>query len=91
MEKYGKILNLSHKLDLLGETMVLMSADVYGKLYNDIMGEQRDYTLAATLVRDAAVEFESGLNWVDNDNRDYLAELEAFEEKKLKEWKKMYS
>ena len=76
---------------LLGETMVTMGADLFQKLYD--MSDEMDYTTTACLIRDAAMEFEQELNWKGDgtDDRDYLMELEKFEQKKLDEWREIYA
>lgn len=75
---------------LLGETMVMMGADLFQELYN--MSDELDYNATAAEIRDAAIEFEEQLNWNrENDDRDYLVELEKFEQKKLEEWRKTYA
>jgi hypothetical protein len=75
---------------LLGETMVMMGADLFQELYN--MSDELDYNATAAEIRDAAIEFEEQLNWnKENDDRDYLVELEKFEQKKLEEWRKIYA
>ena len=78
-------------LDLLGETMVTMGADLFQTLYD--MSDEMDYTMTACLIRDAAIEFEKELNWKSDgtDDRDYLIELEKFEERKLEEWREIYA
>ena len=76
---------------LLGETMVMMGADLFQELYN--MSDELDYNATAAEIRDAAIEFEEQLNWKTDgsDDRDYLVELEKFEQKKLEEWRKNYA
>jgi hypothetical protein len=76
---------------LLGETMVMMGADLFEKLYN--MSDELDYTSTAVEIRDAAIEFEEQLDWKSDgsEERDYIEELEKFEQKKLEEWRKIYS
>lgn len=75
---------------LLGETMVMMGADLFQELYN--MSDELDYNATAAEIRDAAIEFEEQLNWNKaNDDRDYIVELEKFEQKKLEEWRKTYA
>lgn len=75
---------------LLGETMVMMGADLFQELYN--MSDELDYNATAAEIRDAAIEFEEQLNWnKENDDRDYIVELEKFEQKKLEEWRKNYA
>lgn len=74
---------------LLGETMVMMGADLFQELYN--MSDELDSTTTATLIRDAAIDFEFQLDWKEDDERDYLVELEKFEQKKLEEWRKIYA
>ena len=75
---------------LLGETMVMMGADLFQELYN--MSDELDYNATAAEIRDAAIEFEERLNWnKENDDRDYIVELEKFEQQKLKEWRENYA
>ena len=76
---------------LLGETMVMMGADLFQELYN--MSDELDYNATAAEIRDAAIEFEEQLNWKTDgsDERDYIVELEKFEQKKLEEWRKIYA
>ena len=75
---------------LLGETMVMMGADLFQTLYD--MSDELDYNATAAEIRDAAIEFEEQLNWnKENDDRDYITELEKFEQKKLEEWRKIYA
>ena len=82
-EKYEGV-----NLDLLGETIAMLSADMYQTLYDMSDG---GYTEVASEIRDAALEFEKELKWDNlNDSRDYIEELEKFEQKKLEEWKKQY-
>lgn len=78
-------------LYLLGETMVMMGADLFEKLYD--MSDELDYTSTAVEIRDAAIEFEEQLDWKSDgsEERDYIEELEKFEQKKLEEWRKIYS
>ena len=77
--------------DLLGETMVIMGADLFQALYD--MMEDSDFTSVASQIRDASIEFERELDWKTDgtEERDYLLELERFEAKKLEEWRKIYS
>ena len=77
--------------NLLGETMVMMGADLFQALYD--MSDELDYNATAAEIRDAAIEFEEQLNWKTDgsDERDYITELEKFEEKKLEEWRKIYA
>ena len=77
------------EFDLLGETMVMMGADLFQTLYE--MEGVEDYTQCAAIIRDAAVEFEYELDWKGaEDDRDYITELEKFEQKKLAEWRECY-
>lgn len=85
-----KVILKEKDLNLLGETMVTMGADLFQTLYD--MSDEMDYTMTACLIRDAAMEFEQELNWnKENDDRDYLIELEKFEQKKLEEWRGIYA
>ena len=92
MGKYDKFLNAEdkeRKLDLLGETMILLGADLYQALYD--MMEESDYSAVASMIRDSAIKFENELDW-DNvkSDKDYITELEKFEVKLLEEGREMY-
>ena len=69
---------------LLKETIVLLSADLYQDIYNktecwdDAVGE----------IIGLAEKFEQELNWQEDDERDYIIELEKFEKKVLEEIQK---
>ena len=73
-------------LHLRDETLILMSADLYQKIYN-ISDDYMDYNRAARIVRVLADQFEKELDWQgdENEDRDYILELEKFEEKAFKE------
>jgi hypothetical protein len=73
-------------LHLRDETLIMMSADLYQKIYN-MSDDNMDYNRAARIVRILAGQFEKELDWQggENENRDYILELEKFEEKALKE------
>ena len=66
---------------LLKETIVLLSSDLFDKIYNhsDGWGDT-----AETIIK-LAGEFEKELNWQDDDTRDYLEELEKFETRVIAE------
>ena len=74
------------------ETLVLMSGDIFQKVYN--MSEVGDYNFAASLVRDAALRFER--KWWEmkandkDDMLDYILEMDKFEEEELKRLEKIY-
>lgn len=71
---------------LLLESLVLLSADLYQRIY-----EQEDcytYTEAASQIIDLAKKFEKELNWQEDDERDYIEELEKFEKKVLEKLEK---
>lgn len=88
--KKDEVILKENDLNLLGETMVMMGADLFQELYN--MSDELDYNATAAEIRDAAIEFEEQLNWnKENDDRDYIVELEKFEQKKLKEWREIYA
>lgn len=93
--KYG-VLELSKKesdktihwslesLHLRDETLILMSADIYQKIY-DMSDDYMDSNRAARIVRILADEFEKELDWENNKNQsDYMLELGKFEQKALK-------
>lgn len=73
-------------LHLRDETLILMSADLYQKIYN-VSDDYMDYNRAARIVRVLADQFEKELDWQgdENEDRDYILELEKFEEKAFKE------
>lgn len=88
--KKDEVILKENDLNLLGETMVMMGADLFQELYN--MSDELDYNATAAEIRDAAIEFEEQLNWnKENDDRDYIVELEKFEQQKLKEWRENYA
>jgi hypothetical protein len=68
---------------LLKETIVLLSADLYQDIYNKTgcWGDAVDEIIGL------AEEFEKELNWQEDDERDYIIELEKFEKKVLEEIK----
>lgn len=72
------------------ETIILMSADIYQDIYN--MDNVYDFSLAARLVRDAALRFEK--KWNDemkgNDGYDYIMEMDRFEQEELERLRKIY-
>ena len=72
------------------ETIILMSADIYQDIYN--MSNVYDFSLAARLVRDAALRFEK--KWNDemkgNDGYDYIMEMDRFEQEELERLRKIY-
>lgn len=70
-----------NKEQLKKETIVLLAADIYQDVYDYVgcWGEAVE-----TIVR-LAEEFEKELNWQEGDERDYLEELEKFEEKVIRE------
>ena len=68
-----------HKEELLLETIVQLSADIYQKVYDHC----ECYTEASAEIIRLAREFEKELNWQEDDERDYIAELEKFENEYL--------
>ena len=74
----------------LAETFIMLAADIYEKVYN--MSEIYDYTTAARLVQEAAIRFEHELDWQggETEERDYIIELEKFEERELERLSKLY-
>lgn len=66
---------------LLKETIALLSADLYQIIY-----DKEDYTWsdATREIIELAERFEKELNWQDDDDRDYILELEKFEDKIIK-------
>lgn len=73
----------------LAETYILLAADIYQKIYN--MSEVGGYDVAVDLLHNAAIRFEHELNWQGcSEERDYLIELEKFEEKELARLRSIY-
>jgi len=73
----------------LAETFILLSADMYEKIYN--MSDVEGYDVAVKLVHDAAIRFERELNWQGvSEERDYILELEKFEERELARLRSIY-
>ena len=74
----------------LAETFIMLAADIYQKVYN--MSEIYDYTTAARLVQEAAIRFEHELDWQggETEERDYIIELEKFEERELARLRSIY-
>lgn len=68
---------------LLQETIALLSSDLYSTMYqSDHFGGWGDVCDA---IIEYAKRFEKELDWQDDDERDYMSELEAFENKVMKE------
>lgn len=65
--------------DLLHETIAQLSADIYKDVYEHC----ESYTDTCETIVSLAKRFEKELNWQDNDERDYILELEKFERKYL--------
>jgi len=86
-DESGKLVHWSlDSLHLRDETLILMSADLYQKIYN-MSDDYMDYNRVARIVRVLADQFEKELDWQgdENEDRDYILELEKFEEKALKD------
>jgi hypothetical protein len=89
-EKRNKMSISGETYGLEHETIILMSADIYQDIYN--MDNVYDFSLAARLVRDAALRFEK--KWNDemkgNDGYDYIMEMDRFEQEELERLRKIY-
>lgn len=73
----------------LAETFILLAADIYQTIYN--MSEVGGYDVAVELVHGAALRFEHELDWQGgSEERDYILEMEQFEEKELERLSKLY-
>ena len=73
----------------MAETFILLATDIYQKIYN--MSEVEGYDVAVRLLHDAAIRFEAELNWQGvSEERDYILELEKFEEKELARLRSIY-
>lgn len=69
------------KQQLLYETIALLSADIYEKVYACLYG----WGATVEAIVQHAKEFEEQLDWQPDDKRDYIEELESFEKKLLEE------
>ena len=65
---------------LLQETMIQLTADIYNQVYDYCDG----YDEATEKIISLAKEFEKELDRKENDERDFIFELEKFEDKVLK-------
>ena len=63
------------------ESLVLLTGDLYQKVYD----KSEAYDVAVSRMIEYAVRFEEELDWKENDERNYLFELEKFEQKVLEE------
>lgn len=70
---------------LLLETVAILSADIFVNIYSNDDEHGGSYQSAAQRVIELAIQFENELNWQPDDTRDYLEELEKFENKILAE------
>lgn len=77
----AKVKDKKRKERLLKETIVLLAADLYQTIYDrddcDGWGDACDSIIHY------AEQFENELNWQEDDERDYIQELEKFEKKIL--------
>jgi len=65
--------------NLLLETIVQLSADIYRQVYD----HYECYTSASSEIIRLARQFEKELNWQEDDERDYIIELDKFEREYL--------
>jgi len=65
---------------LLKETIVLLAADIYPNVYKHAGEHWGD---AVSEIIGLAEQFEEELDWKDDDDRDYILELENFERRVL--------
>lgn len=72
---------------LLLETVAILSADIFVNIYSNDDEHGGNYQTTAQRVIELAKQFEKELNWQPDDTRDYLEELEKFENKILAELK----
>lgn len=70
---------------LLMETVAILSADIYEEIYIKDGTNGGNYQTTAQRVIELAEQFEKELNWQPDDTRDYIDELEKFENKILAE------
>lgn len=66
-----------NKEKLLQETIVLLSADLFDFIYENVCPHWGDVCDEIIVL---AERFEKELNWQDDDERDYISLLEEFEE-----------
>jgi hypothetical protein len=76
------------KQTLIEDAMVVMSGDMFQKIYN--LGDL-GWVYVTYTIKSWAREFIEQLNWRGiEDDRDWLIELEDFEEKKFEQLKKNF-
>jgi len=77
---------VGNQLYRLGETFILMGADLMEKVVKIV----EDYQEAERLIHEAAMEFEENLDWQENDERDYYLVLGEFENEFIAKLEKEY-
>ena len=78
---------MSRQDRLLLETAVILSADIFVNIYTTDDEHGGNYQTTAQRVIELAKQFEKELNWQPDDNRNFLEELEKFENRILDELK----
>lgn len=75
---------------MIEDAMVVISGDMFQCIYN--LDNCSMWNYVTNLIKKWAREFVDELNWnTEYDERDWLWELEDFEEKKFNDLKKIYS
>lgn len=86
--KTTTIMETTIKQTLIEDAMVVMSGDMFQKIYN--LGDL-GWVYVTHTIKSWAREFIEQLNWKGaDDDRDWLIELENFEEKKFEQLKKNF-
>ena len=79
-------MTLTEKQNMIENAMVVMSGDMFHKVYDTC---NLDWAYTTNTIKSWAKEFVNELNWKGyDDDRDWIIELKAFEDKKFEEFKK---
>ena len=85
-ENFGYIKKTAKQNNWIVETYIMIAADIFNDIYNC---SDSSYTETAEIIRLLAEKFEKELDWQgDNEKRDYIFELEKFEEREIERIKK---
>lgn len=80
----------AHKQGLIGETIAMLTAQVWGEIYEQM--REPDCTQLSCAIRDAAYRFETKWNDTPSEQRDgyYIDMIDEFAEELIKEFKAMF-
>lgn len=80
----------AHKQGLIGETIAMLTAQVWGEIYNKM--REPDCTQLSCAIRDAAYRFEKKWNETPSEQREgyYIDMIDEFAKELITEFKAMY-